>query len=203
MTFSLLACTLVLILFTLHNDRVVDQLNQASANIKIWKCLFTVCAVADRVDGVVFAFREGLVSREEITAYFMRASVICSKLGFGFIHNFQETTYMKPTFCDNCSGFVSNHEGELLKVLYRLQLLQILSSCWIQFCLFSLHILHHSCGVSSSKATDAKVIICTFSRTTVVCHRLARCQSVLCYRWGEVHAVAHEEQVKWTYLKRV
>ncbi|GLD62283.1 RAS guanyl-releasing protein 1-like protein, partial [Lates japonicus] len=49
--------------------------------------------------------KEGLVSREEITAYFMRASVICSKLGLGFVHNFQETTYMKPTFCDNCSGF--------------------------------------------------------------------------------------------------
>lgn len=51
--------------------------------------------------------REGLISRAEITAYFMRASVICSKLGLGFVHNFQETTYMKPTFCDNCSGFVS------------------------------------------------------------------------------------------------
>nr|XP_006632562.2 PREDICTED: RAS guanyl-releasing protein 1 isoform X2 [Lepisosteus oculatus] len=50
--------------------------------------------------------KEGLISREEITAYFMRASVICSKLGLGFIHNFQETTYMKPTFCDNCAGFL-------------------------------------------------------------------------------------------------
>ncbi|XP_061598892.1 RAS guanyl-releasing protein 1-like isoform X1 [Cololabis saira] len=50
--------------------------------------------------------KEGLVSREEITAYFMRASVICSKLGLGFVHNFQEWTYMKPTFCDNCSGFL-------------------------------------------------------------------------------------------------
>ncbi|TKS86499.1 RAS guanyl-releasing protein 1 [Collichthys lucidus] len=50
--------------------------------------------------------KEGHVSREEITAYFMRASVICSKLGLGFVHNFQETTYMKPTFCDNCSGFL-------------------------------------------------------------------------------------------------
>ncbi|XP_069008163.1 RAS guanyl-releasing protein 1-like [Embiotoca jacksoni] len=50
--------------------------------------------------------KEGLVSREQITAYFMRASVICSKLGLGFVHNFQETTYMKPTFCDNCSGFL-------------------------------------------------------------------------------------------------
>ncbi|XP_061699695.1 RAS guanyl-releasing protein 1-like [Syngnathoides biaculeatus] len=50
--------------------------------------------------------KEGFVSRDEITAYFMRASVICSKLGLGFVHNFQETTYMKPTFCDNCSGFL-------------------------------------------------------------------------------------------------
>ncbi|XP_058912947.1 RAS guanyl-releasing protein 1 isoform X2 [Kogia breviceps] len=50
--------------------------------------------------------REGLISREEITAYFMRASSIYSKLGLGFPHNFQETTYLKPTFCDNCAGFI-------------------------------------------------------------------------------------------------
>ncbi|XP_053553940.1 RAS guanyl-releasing protein 1 [Bombina bombina] len=50
--------------------------------------------------------REGLISREEITAYFMRASSICSKLGLGFLHSFQETTYMRPTFCDNCAGFL-------------------------------------------------------------------------------------------------
>ncbi|XP_062862966.1 RAS guanyl-releasing protein 1-like [Trichomycterus rosablanca] len=50
--------------------------------------------------------KDALISREEITAYFMRASVICSKLGLGFSHNFQETTYMRPTFCDNCSGFL-------------------------------------------------------------------------------------------------
>uniref|UniRef100_A0A8C5WIX5 RAS guanyl-releasing protein 1 n=1 Tax=Leptobrachium leishanense TaxID=445787 RepID=A0A8C5WIX5_9ANUR len=49
---------------------------------------------------------EGLISRQEITAYFMRASSICSKLGLGFLHNFQETTYMRPTFCDNCAGFL-------------------------------------------------------------------------------------------------
>lgn len=58
--------------------------------------------------------REGLVSRDEITAYFMRASVICSKLGLGFVHNFQETTYMKPTFCDNCSGFVGPHMSSVM-----------------------------------------------------------------------------------------
>uniref|UniRef100_A0A4W3HZV6 RAS guanyl-releasing protein 1 n=1 Tax=Callorhinchus milii TaxID=7868 RepID=A0A4W3HZV6_CALMI len=49
---------------------------------------------------------EGLISREEITAYFMRASSIFSKSVLGFHHNFQETTYMKPTFCDNCAGFI-------------------------------------------------------------------------------------------------
>lgn len=55
----------------------------------------------------LFIFREGLISRDEITAYFMRASSIYSKLGLGFAHNFQETTYLRPTFCDNCAGFVS------------------------------------------------------------------------------------------------
>ncbi|XP_075469351.1 RAS guanyl-releasing protein 1 isoform X2 [Ascaphus truei] len=50
--------------------------------------------------------REGLISREEITAYFMRASSIYAKLGLGFLHNFQETTYLRPTFCDNCAGFL-------------------------------------------------------------------------------------------------
>ncbi|XP_075048918.1 RAS guanyl-releasing protein 1 isoform X3 [Mixophyes fleayi] len=50
--------------------------------------------------------RVGQISRQEITAYFMRASSICSKLGLGFLHKFQETTYMRPTFCDNCAGFL-------------------------------------------------------------------------------------------------
>ncbi|XP_067875226.1 RAS guanyl-releasing protein 1-like isoform X2 [Heterodontus francisci] len=50
--------------------------------------------------------REGMISREEITAYFMRGSSICSKLRLGFFHNFQETTYKKPTFCDSCAGFL-------------------------------------------------------------------------------------------------
>ncbi|XP_032882835.1 RAS guanyl-releasing protein 1 isoform X2 [Amblyraja radiata] len=49
---------------------------------------------------------EGLISRAEITAYFMRSSSISSKSVQGFFHNFQETTYLKPTFCDNCAGFI-------------------------------------------------------------------------------------------------
>ncbi|XP_043918309.1 RAS guanyl-releasing protein 1-like isoform X2 [Protopterus annectens] len=47
-----------------------------------------------------------LISREEITAYFMRASSVYSKLRLGFPHNFQENTYLKPTFCDSCAGFL-------------------------------------------------------------------------------------------------
>uniref|UniRef100_UPI00398F1AA3 RAS guanyl-releasing protein 1-like n=1 Tax=Pristiophorus japonicus TaxID=55135 RepID=UPI00398F1AA3 len=50
--------------------------------------------------------RDGLISRDEITAYFMRGSSICSKQGLGFLHNFQENTYKKPTFCDICTGFL-------------------------------------------------------------------------------------------------
>ena len=72
--------------------------------------------LVNRAVCVLWLSREGLVSREEITAYFMRASVICSKLGLGFVHNFQETTYMKPTFCDNCSGFVSPHTSSRMTV---------------------------------------------------------------------------------------
>lgn len=116
-------------------------------------CVHTVCLS-----------REGLVSREEITAYFMRASVICSKLGLGFVHNFQETTYMKPTFCDNCSGFVSRHTNSRMKAYDGNMFYHFVSvdnhSC--EGFLF-LHVLHHSCGVSSSKATDAKVIIALYS----------------------------------------
>ncbi|XP_030621080.1 RAS guanyl-releasing protein 4 [Chanos chanos] len=52
--------------------------------------------------------REGKISREEITSYFMRGMSVCAKLGFNLhnLHNFHETTYKKPTFCDSCGGFM-------------------------------------------------------------------------------------------------
>ncbi|XP_055370231.1 RAS guanyl-releasing protein 4 isoform X2 [Betta splendens] len=52
--------------------------------------------------------REGQISREEITSYFMRGMSICAKLGYNFndAHNFHETTYKLPTFCDVCGGFL-------------------------------------------------------------------------------------------------
>ncbi|XP_051725437.1 RAS guanyl-releasing protein 4 isoform X4 [Ctenopharyngodon idella] len=52
--------------------------------------------------------REGEISREEITSYFMRGMSVCAKLGFNLhnLHNFHETTYKRPTFCDSCGGFL-------------------------------------------------------------------------------------------------
>ncbi|KAM4627636.1 RAS guanyl-releasing protein 4 [Polymixia lowei] len=52
--------------------------------------------------------RQGQISREEITSYFMRGMSVCAKLGYTFndVHNFHETTYKRPTFCDTCRGFL-------------------------------------------------------------------------------------------------
>ncbi|KAJ8256626.1 hypothetical protein COCON_G00187780 [Conger conger] len=50
--------------------------------------------------------REGEISREEITSYFMRGMSVCAKLGFSFLHDFHEITYKRPTFCDTCGGFL-------------------------------------------------------------------------------------------------
>ncbi|XP_044058712.1 RAS guanyl-releasing protein 4 isoform X1 [Siniperca chuatsi] len=52
--------------------------------------------------------REGQISHEDITSYFMRGMSICAKLGYNFndAHNFHETTYKRPTFCETCGGFL-------------------------------------------------------------------------------------------------
>ncbi|XP_067317066.1 RAS guanyl-releasing protein 4 [Anolis sagrei] len=50
--------------------------------------------------------REGAWSREELAEYFMRACAIVSKLGLGYLHDFHEATFKKPTFCDSCNGFL-------------------------------------------------------------------------------------------------
>lgn len=55
-----------------------------------------------------FPNRDGLISKDEMMAYFLRAkSQLHCKMGPGFIHNFQEMNYLKPTFCEHCAGFVS------------------------------------------------------------------------------------------------
>ncbi|MEQ2296783.1 hypothetical protein AMECASPLE_028059, partial [Ameca splendens] len=49
---------------------------------------------------------DGLISKDEMIAYFLRANPLLQcRMGPGFIHNFQEMTYLKPTFCEHCAGF--------------------------------------------------------------------------------------------------
>uniref|UniRef100_A0A8C8DT17 RAS guanyl releasing protein 2 n=1 Tax=Oryzias sinensis TaxID=183150 RepID=A0A8C8DT17_9TELE len=50
--------------------------------------------------------QDGKISREEMIDYFMKASSLLN-CKMGFIHTFTEATYVKPTFCEHCAGFVS------------------------------------------------------------------------------------------------
>lgn len=56
--------------------------------------------------GLSPSIRDGKISREEMIDYFMKASSLLN-CKMGFIHTFMETTYVKPTFCEHCTGFVS------------------------------------------------------------------------------------------------
>ncbi|KAL0970407.1 hypothetical protein UPYG_G00241570 [Umbra pygmaea] len=49
--------------------------------------------------------QDGKISREEMIDYFMKASSLLN-CKMGFIHTFTETTYVKPTFCEHCAGFM-------------------------------------------------------------------------------------------------
>ncbi|XP_046905109.1 RAS guanyl-releasing protein 2-like isoform X3 [Hypomesus transpacificus] len=49
--------------------------------------------------------QDGKISREEMIDYFMKASSLLN-CKMGFIHTFNETTYVKPTFCEHCAGFI-------------------------------------------------------------------------------------------------
>ncbi|KAM9803729.1 ras guanyl-releasing protein 3 [Neosynchiropus ocellatus] len=51
--------------------------------------------------------QDGLISKDEMMAYFLRANPLLQcKMGPGFVHSFQEMTYLKPTFCEHCAGFL-------------------------------------------------------------------------------------------------
>ncbi|PWA14751.1 hypothetical protein CCH79_00014524 [Gambusia affinis] len=52
--------------------------------------------------------QDGKISREEMIDFFLKASSLLN-CKMGFIHTFTETTYVKPTFCEHCAGFVRNH----------------------------------------------------------------------------------------------
>ena len=53
----------------------------------------------------VFTFSDGVVTKEEMKNYFLKANF--RALGRDFCHNFQETTYLTPSFCEHCGGMVS------------------------------------------------------------------------------------------------
>uniref|UniRef100_A0A8C5DT44 RAS guanyl releasing protein 2 n=1 Tax=Gouania willdenowi TaxID=441366 RepID=A0A8C5DT44_GOUWI len=49
--------------------------------------------------------QDGKISREEMIDYFIQASSLLN-CKMGFIHTFTEATYVKPTFCEHCAGFI-------------------------------------------------------------------------------------------------
>uniref|UniRef100_A0A3Q2Q1M5 RAS guanyl releasing protein 2 n=1 Tax=Fundulus heteroclitus TaxID=8078 RepID=A0A3Q2Q1M5_FUNHE len=49
--------------------------------------------------------QDGKISRDEMIDYFMKASSLLN-CKMGFIHTFTEATYVKPTFCEHCAGFL-------------------------------------------------------------------------------------------------
>jgi hypothetical protein len=65
--------------------------------------------------------RNGMISREEMKNYFLKVNYHALKTEFK--HVFDEHTYLKPTFCAHCKGFVSfmlnnvQSERRLLSIL--------------------------------------------------------------------------------------
>ncbi|RNA18762.1 ras guanyl-releasing 3-like isoform X1, partial [Brachionus plicatilis] len=53
---------------------------------------------------VLDADKDGMISGEEMKNYFLRANYHALKTEFK--HDFHETTYFKPTFCNHCDGFL-------------------------------------------------------------------------------------------------
>lgn len=49
--------------------------------------------------------RDGLISKSDMVSYFMSANSKAIRVAFQ--HDFNETTYFKPTFCAHCAGLVS------------------------------------------------------------------------------------------------
>ena len=45
--------------------------------------------------------RDGVISKDEMTQYFLGAYQSLRRI---FKHNFQECSYLSPTYCDHCKG---------------------------------------------------------------------------------------------------
>ncbi|KAF5913080.1 hypothetical protein HPG69_009031 [Diceros bicornis minor] len=122
--------------------------------------------------------QDGLISKDEMMAYFLRAkSQLHCKMGPGFVHNFQEMTYLKPTFCEHCAGFLWGiiKQGYKCKgnVLY-----------FLSYHNYSLLIFPHLDLGWVLDLNPARVIIDTkaffrrFAPTLMVCREAVRCQII-------------------------
>lgn len=49
--------------------------------------------------------RDGVISKSDLKSYFI--STNSKAIRVAFQHDFNETTYFKPTFCAHCAGLVS------------------------------------------------------------------------------------------------
>ena len=58
-------------------------------------------------------FSDGVVTKDEMKSYFLKANH--RALGRDFIHNFQETTYLTPNFCEHCGGVVSDMANQMTR----------------------------------------------------------------------------------------
>lgn len=88
-------------------------------------------------------------------AYFLRAkSQLHCKMGPGFVHNFQEMTYLKPTFCEHCAGFVSLLSIIFFGGLVLVQALEKLENNTLARASFGLKISHD--GFLQTKARSVR-----------------------------------------------
>ncbi|XP_078344656.1 ras guanyl-releasing protein 3-like isoform X2 [Oculina patagonica] len=83
--------------------RIYDTNKDGSISVEEFDAIATNFPFIDSF-GVLDVNSDGVISREEMKNYFMKAN--CRELSQGFSHTFQETTYFTPTFCDHCAGML-------------------------------------------------------------------------------------------------
>ncbi|KAJ7372877.1 RAS guanyl releasing protein 1 (calcium and DAG-regulated) [Desmophyllum pertusum] len=83
--------------------KIYDTNKDGSISVEEFDAIATNFPFIDSF-GVLDVNSDGVISREEMKNYFMKAN--CQELSKGFSHNFQETTYFTPTFCDHCAGML-------------------------------------------------------------------------------------------------
>lgn len=83
--------------------KIYDTNKDGSISVEEFDAIATNFPFIDSF-GVLDINSDGVISRDEMKNYFMKAN--CHELSKGFSHNFQETTYFTPTFCDHCAGML-------------------------------------------------------------------------------------------------